>query len=171
MTADPAPLLHIVCGSTGAGKTTYSMALAERLGGIRFSIDDWMVNLFWKDSPQPIAFDWTIERIERCHTQIREMVAALAARGCPSVLDLGFTTVEQRTRFAEFAHDLGTSAALHWLDVDPERRWQRVLERNRTRGASYALAVDRAMFDFMEGIWEPPSPAELAACAGEVIRS
>ena len=47
-------LFHIICGSTGAGKSTYARKLAEQVGGLHFAIDDWMVTLFWKDSPQPI---------------------------------------------------------------------------------------------------------------------
>ena len=37
----PPPALHLVCGSTGAGKTTYAIALADRLCAVRFSIDEW----------------------------------------------------------------------------------------------------------------------------------
>jgi len=39
-------LIHLVCGSTGAGKTTYARALSERIGAVRFSIDEWMTALF-----------------------------------------------------------------------------------------------------------------------------
>jgi pantothenate kinase-related protein Tda10 len=38
----------LVCGPVGAGKTTYSMALAKEIGAIRFSIDPWMQTLFAK---------------------------------------------------------------------------------------------------------------------------
>ena len=41
-------LIHLICGSTGAGKTTYALELAERIGAVRFSIDEWMTALFWK---------------------------------------------------------------------------------------------------------------------------
>ncbi len=45
-----APRVHLIAGSTGAGKTTYARALAEQVGGVRFSIDEWMTALFWMDS-------------------------------------------------------------------------------------------------------------------------
>ena len=35
------PLLHMVCGGVGAGKTTYARKLADEIGGLRFSIDEW----------------------------------------------------------------------------------------------------------------------------------
>jgi predicted kinase len=47
-------LIHLISGSTGAGKTTYASQLSERLKGVRFSIDEWMAALFWMDTPQPL---------------------------------------------------------------------------------------------------------------------
>ena len=58
--------IHLICGSTGAGKTTYALQLAEKLYAVRFSIDAWMAALFWMDTPQPLDPAWSIERVERC---------------------------------------------------------------------------------------------------------
>jgi predicted kinase len=64
------PTFHLVCGSTGAGKTTYSLALTQRLNGVYFSIDEWMVRLFGKDQPEVLQLNWVMERVERCEQQI-----------------------------------------------------------------------------------------------------
>jgi predicted kinase len=40
---------HLVCGSTGAGKTTPALRLGQEFGALHFSIDDWMVRLFGPD--------------------------------------------------------------------------------------------------------------------------
>jgi predicted kinase len=160
----------IVTGSTGAGKTYYAIDLAKRLGGIRFSIDDWMTTLFWMDSPKPIAFDWTMARIARCEAQILEQVAALSALDMPSILDLGFTRADHRARFATAAHTIGATASLHWVDVPTEERWRRVEQRNAEMGETFAMTVDRAMFDFMEGQWQPPSDDEINAMNGLIIQ-
>lgn len=162
-------LVHIVTGGTGAGKTHYSLALAEKLRGKRFSIDDWMTTLFWMDAPQPPSFEWAMDRIGRCEAQIRSEVRTLADLGIPSVLDLGFTKAEHREAFAHFAEEIGADAALHWVDVPADVRWARVQERNRERGVTYAMDVDRAMFEFMESEWEAPTAEELARWNGQVI--
>jgi predicted kinase len=157
---------HLVTGSTGAGKTTYARALADEIGAVRFSIDEWMTTLFWKDSPQPIQYEWTIERVNRCETQIIAVASELARRGVSAVLDLGFTRADHRGKFYEAAAQAGAAAQLHLVDVDAEERWRRVGRRNTEKGETYSLQVTREMFDFMESIWEPPTTEEMRARAG-----
>jgi predicted kinase len=156
----------LVVGCTGAGKTTYARRLADELGGVRFSIDEWMMALFWADSPQPIQFQWTIERVRRCEAQIMAMVHQLAACQIPAVLDLGFTTLEHRESFRAQAVGAGLTAAVHFIDVPADERWFRVNRRNQQRGETFAMEVDRSMFDFMESLWEPPLEAEWSANGG-----
>jgi len=111
---------HIVCGSTGAGKTTYAMELSAKLSAMRFSIDEWMTRLFWPDSPDPIQYEWTMERINRCEAQIAGIVAELAKLGVSSVLDLGFTTKEHRDKFRMLAAKSGVATRTHFVDVPAE---------------------------------------------------
>lgn len=161
-------LIHMVCGSTGAGKTTYAEKLTEQVAGVRFSIDEWMSALFWMDSPQPLDHNWSIERVERCYRQIWDTTERVAKRGVPCVLDLGFTDAKSRARFAEFARRAGLSVQLHFLDVPKEERWRRVEARNAGKSGRQQLefAVTREMFDFVETLWEPPGGDEMAAYDG-----
>ena len=156
-------LVHLVCGPTGAGKTTAALALTEHLKGVRYSIDEWMAILFWKDSPQPVEYLWTLERVNRCEAMIWSMAKQTLTRGVPVVLDLGFTKSEHRTRFVSLAHDAGFKCTLHVTDAPAEERWRRVQARNAKKGTTYQLQVTREMFEFMEKIWEPPSADELKA--------
>jgi predicted kinase len=164
----PHHLIHLVCGSTGAGKTTYAIALTARLGAIRFSIDEWMAALFWMDSPQPVDSVWAMARVDRCQDQIWATALQAADRGVPCVLDLGFSKKAQRMKIAERAKEAGLSVQLHFVDVPAEERWRRVQSRNATKAETYQLPFDvtREMFDFVEGIWEPPAADEMAMCDG-----
>ncbi len=98
---------HLICGSTGAGKSTYAQALASDLGGLHFAIDRWMVTLFWQDSPQPIEFDWTMARIDRCEAMIFETAKQAVSIGVPAILDLGFTKSAHRQKFAKLMKGIG----------------------------------------------------------------
>jgi predicted kinase len=108
---------HLICGSTGAGKTTYALRLCDHLGAVRFSIDEWMAGLFWVDTPQPLDPAWSMERVERCLTQIWAVVLRAAARNVSCVLDIGVGQTQSRARFAELARNSGLSVQLGFVDV------------------------------------------------------
>jgi predicted kinase len=151
---------HLVAGSTGAGKTTAAREIAERVGGVRFSIDEWMTALYWMDCLGKNDFPWALERVGRCEAQIEAVAKQLAGVGVSSVLDLGFTTREQRMAWLEKARAAGVECVLHVLEVETDVRWQRVCERNRGESGTYAFEVTREMFCFMEERWEAPSVEE-----------
>jgi len=157
---------HLVAGSTGAGKSTAAREIAERVGGVRFSIDEWMSALYWMDCPEKNDFPWALERVGRCEAQIEVVARKLGQVGVDAVLDLGFTTRAQRMKWLERAKAAGVECVLHVLDVDAEVRWARVCERNRGESGTYAFVVTREMFCFMEERWEAPSVEELGMFGG-----
>ena len=156
-------LIHLICGSTGAGKTTYARELADTVNGIHFSIDEWMVTLFGKDAPSELSPGWIFPRVERCENQIWSTVLRLGERGIPSVLDLGFQRRNHRRKYAGIIREAGFSAKLHFLDVDASERWRRVEQRNGSREETHHMTITRGMFDYIETIWEPPTIDELEA--------
>jgi predicted kinase len=162
-------IIHLVCGSTGAGKTTYAVTLCAEIGAVRYSIDEWMAALFWMDTPQPSDSAWSIERAERCRLQRWRTATEIARRG---VLDWGFGGPKPRARYVDLAANASLPAKLHYLDIPAaEERWRRVRLRNNDRGATYQLPFDvtREMFDFVELMWEPPTADELAAFGDVVV--
>jgi predicted kinase len=162
--------LHFIAGSTGAGKTTYAKALAAEIGGVCFAVDDWMAKLFWPDSAVMTggAIDpaWAMARIERCAAMIWHVAVDVARAGTPVLLELGFTTAETRSRYAILAAEAGLSVKLHFVDVAAAERWRRVEARNAAASGLLDFPIDRAMFDYVEGMWQPPSDAEMAAMDG-----
>jgi predicted kinase len=165
-------LIHLICGSTGAGKTTYAKRLCDHLGAVRFSIDEWMATLFWMDTPKPLDPRWSMERVERCLAQSWTVVLQIVAQKVPCVLDIGFGQASSREKFAGLAKSAGLSVQLHLLDIPVEERWRRVQARNAQKGDTYQLGFDvtREMFDFVEAMWEPPTDAEMLAYGGVRVR-
>jgi predicted kinase len=150
-----------VCGPTGAGKTTYSLSLAEEINVIRFSIDPWMQTLFAQDMTV-VDFDWMMERINRCYEQIWETSSQILKIDGNVLLDLGFTTKEQRDIFVLRGTELGLNAEIHYVDAPASIRKQRVKKRNQEKDPSvYAIEVTDGMFDFMEPRFEVPDKDEL----------
>lgn len=160
------PFAHLITGATGAGKTTYARALADEIGGVIFSIDEWMTGLFAPDLPAPLTPAWIWERVARCETLIQKQALQVLSRGLPTVLDLSFLQAADRRRMAAAVWAAGFDVRLHWLDVPVETRWQRVAHRNTEKGPTYSMPVTRPMFDYIETRWQPPSAEELTALNG-----
>ena len=163
------PLVHLICGATGAGKSTYSEKLARQIGGVRFSIDEWMQGLHNKDQPEEMSFDWFYERVQRNCAQMRKLSDQLCRIDVPSVFDCGFTNSTERAIFADWAEDAGYPYLLHYVDVPADVRWERVQKRNSEQAETFQFEVTREMFDFIESIWEAPTQAELSRMANRRI--
>ncbi|MDC3332620.1 ATP-binding protein [bacterium] len=156
----------IVTGPTGVGKTTYSLSLSKEIGAVRFSIDPWMQTLFSKDMTV-LEYSWMIERVNRCYDQIWQVAEQILALNGNVVLDLGFTTKEQRDHFSDLAKGLEIDPEVHYLNASPETRKKRVAIRNEEKDPSvYSFEVTDFMFNFMEPKYEIPSQKELeGGCA------
>jgi len=153
--------LILVCGPTGAGKTTYSMSICDEIGAVKFSIDPWMQTLFSKDMTS-LDFSWMMERVSRCYEQIWEVSEQILALDGNVVLDLGFTTKAQRDTFVNKASTLNIKAEIHYLDALTETRRQRVANRNVEKDPKvYSFEVTDMMFNFMEPKFEVPDENEL----------
>jgi len=161
--------IYLICGATGAGKSTYSEALAQEVGGVRFSIDEWMQRLHNKDKPETGLFEWFYERVQRNCAQMRDVAERLVALETPAIFDCGLTNKAERDIFARWADEQGYSVALHFVDVPTETRWERVQKRNREQAETFQFEVTRDMFDFIESIWEAPDNSEMAALNGARI--
>ncbi|HDZ55893.1 MAG TPA: ATP-binding protein [Pseudomonas xinjiangensis] len=155
-------IVHLVFGPQGAGKSTYSRTLSESENGTRFSIDEWMVQLYGPDLPKPMNLSWIMERVRRCEAQIWSIARAVALNGGSVILDLGFMKATSRTEFAVLARESGLEYRMHYLHAPHDVRRNRVLTRNAHKGVTFSLEVTPMMFDFMEKQFEPPSHMELS---------
>jgi predicted kinase len=153
--------LHVIYGPSGAGKTTYGREFARRERAVHFALDDWMARLFGPDMPEPLEYDWMVERVGRCESQIWATAAAVIAAGTPAVLDIGLMRRADRARIMDIARAVDLPLQFHFVDAPKEVRRARVLARSEVRGETFAIEVTPEMFDFIEGVFEAPDPAEL----------
>jgi predicted kinase len=156
--------LHVIFGPSGAGKSTYAKDLARRTPAVHFAIDEWMARLFAADMPEPVEFEWMMERVERCEAQIWSTAAAAMAAGTSVVLDLGLMRRSDRARVAQIAEACDLPLQFHFVTAPQEVRRARVLDRNQVRGDTFSIEVTPDMFAFIEGIYEAPEADELAGC-------
>jgi len=153
--------VHIICGPLGAGKTTVARRLAQTQGALRFSLDEWVMQLFGTEAPHPMVFEWWVERCSRCSKRIWSVCRDVLGQGFDVVLDFGFPGLAHREEYRALAAEAGATVHLHIVDADVALRRQRVRERNRDQRETFALLVTDGMFEGSESWWEPPSGIEL----------
>ena len=154
--------LNVIFGPCGAGKTTYAHTFARREKAVAFILDDWMARMFGPDMPEPLEYEWMLERVARCEGQIWSVAAAIIGSGGSVILDIGLMRRGDRARIREIAEATGLPLRFHFVDAPQEVRRERVAGRNVVRGENFAIEVSPDMFDFIEGVYEPPEPDELA---------
>jgi predicted kinase len=154
--------VHVVFGPQGAGKSTYSRRLADEIQAVRFSIDEWMNQLYGPDVPKPLNFAWVMERVRRCEKRIWATASEFARNGGDVVLDLGFMKIESRSEFVTLAQACALPVRLHFIDAPHDVRRRRVLARNSEKGETFSFEVTPAMFDFMEKEFQRPTDVELS---------
>ncbi|RYZ95831.1 MAG: ATP-binding protein [Proteobacteria bacterium] len=155
------PIAYLLCGSTGAGKTTHGKSLALSQQAQLFSIDEWMQNLFWQDAPPNSDIAWASERVRRCERQIWLIAERLLQAKISIVLDLGFSKREQREHFRKLVTSAGATPKLLYLDIPASVRWERVKARNLSKEGTYQFDVSEETFRWMESYFEAPGDDEL----------
>jgi predicted kinase len=163
-----AATLNVIFGPCGAGKTTYAHAFARREGAVAFILDDWMARLFGPDIPEPIEYEWMLERVGRCEAQIWSSAAAVIAAGTSVILDIGLMRRADRDRVRQIAEATGLPLQWHFVDAPQDVRRARVAGRNTIKGETFAIEVSPDMFDFIEGVYEAPEPGELEGAVRSV---
>jgi predicted kinase len=156
--------LHVIFGPQGAGKSTYARDLARRLPAVAFAIDDWMGRLFGPDMPEPLEFQWMMDRVDRCEAQIWSTAAGVLAAGTSVVMDLGLMRRSDRQRVAQIAEAVEIPIQFHFVTAPAEVRRERVLGRQEVSGEGFRLLVTPEMFHFAEKAYEAPDEAELRGC-------
>jgi predicted kinase len=159
------PIVHLISGPVGSGKTSYSRKLASEHTAVVFSIDEWMQNLFGGDLPEQaemaqVAFAWFSERVDRCESQVWSVAKQLLSQGQSVILDFGFIRKARRDKARGTASGFGFRTLLHVVDADLETRRTRVSLRNSSQGNTYAFTVTPTMFAFAEKMYEAPDEAE-----------
>ncbi|MEU9403400.1 ATP-binding protein [Streptomyces sp. NPDC048242] len=140
------PVVYLLVGLTGSGKTTYARRKLEPLGVTRLSVDELVYERHGRygvDYPEPRYFELEAPIV----AEVRERLAELVAAGKDVVLDHGLWR-------------------LLYFPVERAELLRRLSERNRRDEANALLVTESALDDFSARFDVPFGEGELVIQPG-----
>jgi predicted kinase len=157
------PVVYLICGFIGAGKTTFARKLEEQTGAVRITKDEWSIRL--------IGNDPTIDGYEAWDNKIcelsRDVAFGLAEKGTDVIIDEGFWEKGQRDEMKERAGAVGAKAVMYYVEAPIETIRERVAGRNNDLPGD-SFKISREMLDNYLRYWQPPGEGEDYILASDV---
>ena len=157
------PIVYLICGFIGAGKTTFAKKLEEKTGAVRITKDEWSIRF--------IGNEPTIDGYEEWDQKIcglsRDVAFQLAEKGIDVIIDEGFWEKELRDEMRRRTSTIGAKAVMYYVETPIETIRERVVGRNNNLTKD-SFKISREMLDNYLMYWQPPSEDEDYILVSEV---
>lgn len=147
--------VHLFCGLPTSGKTTLAKELEQTHNAVRFTLDEWMINL----TDLTIADDEYGLMIEKLKEMFWLTAVSILNQGVDVIFDWSLWNPQRRQKWVSRITELGANYKLYYLNMPPVVIRQRIEVRNNDLppGAHW-LPVDE--LDRFLPIFQPPTPEE-----------
>jgi len=154
-TAAPRATVHAVCGLPASGKTTLARRLEREHEAVRFSADEWVLDLYGPE----VAVESFVRYRHRVWETIWSVARRLLALGIDVVLDFSFYHRADRDRFRERAVEAGADFRMYYLECPEATCRARLRERNAALSA-HTFRIRDDDFDVLWASFEVPTRDE-----------
>lgn len=150
------PIVYMLCGLTGSGKSTYSKKLEAEQHIPRFSLDETYFALMGNKHPK--HYDYAMEK--QAEEQIIAEMKQLLASGQSLILDHGFWKKENRDKYRRLIEESGGTPKLIYFKVPKQELLHRLAERNKTAPIDTHIISPEMLDAFYERFEEPSGEGE-----------
>ncbi|MCG3089288.1 AAA family ATPase [Sporosarcina cyprini] len=153
------PLVVMMCGVAGSGKTTFSQLL-EKEGFVRLSIDEeiWATNGRY-------GIDFPIEKIEEykkeAERKLQHQLVKLIHEKRQVVIDFSFWNRVRRNQYKQLIEKSGGKWALIYLHVHPDNLRERLSIRNKRFDANAFPITEETLTSYLAGFEAPIGEGEI----------
>ncbi len=155
-----APLVVMMCGVAGSGKTTFAQRL-EQKGYVRLSIDEeiWTTNGRY-------GIDFPVENYEQykadAEMKLRNHLVSLIHDKHQVVIDFSFWQRKRRNEYKKLIEDAGGMWKLVYLKVHPDDLRKRLRIRSQRFDANAAFPItEDILATFLNGFEAPLDEGEI----------
>jgi predicted kinase len=154
------PVLFLMVGLPGAGKTTRAREIELASGALRLTPDEWILALFGTNLDRSQR-DSVRDPVEALQWEVAKRVLAL---GTSVILDWGLWAREERERYRREAEALGADTTVVFVGAPIDELWRRVSQRGESQEGT--LAITRDDLETWSRLFEPPTQDELELPSG-----
>lgn len=156
------PVLIMMYGFPGAGKTYFARQLSDSLKAVHVSSDRIRGELFEKP-----RYDKEENQVVEHLTQY--MAEEFLNAGVSVIYDSNGARGAQRRQMRELAQKVHAKPILLWFQVDHDTAFARIMKRDKRRvDDKYAREFDRSGFDaFITGMQNPKSTEDFVVLSGK----
>jgi predicted kinase len=157
---DNIPLVIMMCGVAGSGKTTLAQQL-EKQGFVRLSIDEeiWATNGRY-------GIDYPVQNYEKykeiAERKLRNQLVELVQDKRQVVIDFSFWQRSRRNQYKQIIEEAGGEWKLFYLKVHPNDLRERLKLRSQRFDANAAFTItEQILTDYLIGFEVPEGEGEI----------
>ncbi|MFF8729903.1 AAA family ATPase [Streptomyces sp. NPDC015171] len=157
--AERTPVVFLLVGLTGSGKTTYAQRKLEPEGAVRLSVDEVVHQRHGRygvDYPENAYFEKEAPVVAELHRRLAELVA----EGRDVVWDHGLWPRKDREAMKELVESAGGRWRLLYFPVERDELLRRLAERNEREDANALVVTPEALDDFFARFEAPQNEGE-----------
>lgn len=153
------PLVVMMCGVAGSGKTTFSQQL-EKKGFVRLSIDEeiWATHGRW-------GIDFPMDKFEEhrreAENKLRQRLIQLIYNKQQVVIDFSFWDRSRRIEYKKLIEEAGGKSMLIYLKVQPDELRKRLKLRNKRFDANSFPISEDLLTSYIKGFEVPKDEGEI----------
>jgi len=150
------PIVYVICGFIGAGKTTFARKLEKETNAIRITKDEWIIKIFGNK----ITSDKNFEVYDKNITQLAQDLAfKILKAGKDVIIDEGFWVKSQRDDIKKKILDIGAKPIFYYLQNSVDKMKERVANRSKNPPKD-SFEISEEMFNSYLKYWQAPDESE-----------
>ncbi|MDW4912585.1 ATP-binding protein [Streptomyces californicus] len=157
--AERTPMVFLLVGLTGSGKTTYSQRKLEPEGAERLSVDEVVFERHGRygvDYPENTYFEKEAPVVAELHDRLTELLA----EGRDVAWDHGLWLRKDREAMKGLVESAGGRWRLLHFSVERQELLRRLAERNTRKDANALVVTPEALADFFARFETPQGEGE-----------
>lgn len=145
--------VYLVSGQICSGKTTYSKSLKKTTNAVRFTPDEWMLQLY----PFPIKNEEFDFYYYLCCDVAWKTAKEFIKRNVDVILDFGFWKKSDRAKYVNLVQKAGANYKLIYVDCAETTIRKRLRKRNNNLPQGCFHLTEEAFNFFAPGFEQPGS--------------